>query len=817
MVLCRKGAEALTIRRSAPYAGRRAVVLLGADAVGLMYAALDTAERVGWSASTTNPFDRVKDASEKPATHERGVQTFYGNRAYFESKFYDERYWVRYFDMMAANRFNNFLFSAAYEAGGFLAPIYPYFFDVPGYPNVRMLGMTAAEQAKNTATLRTIIRLAHERGIAFTIAGWNHIGTREDPVPASGAAGTRGGRGAGAVDGTTAAVTAAGGGRGAGGRGGGLPLSPLGGSTGTREIPGVVPVVSGLGTANLIPYTKAALARLFEVFPEIDKIHFRMHGEAGIPTEEMPTFWHEVFSVVAQIGKPADLRAKGVDKSIYYDAIAQGARITVNTKLWMEQVGLPFHPTHVNVQNQHDTRHGFSDLLEYPQKWDITWQVWTSGTNRLLLWGDPNYVKRVVSAAGIYGTANIDIYEFGATKMFGAANDAEPIPVLTAPYRTYDYEFERYWAFYRAWGRLEYNPDADPEVWEHEYLKRFGDQAGPHAMRGVQLASQVLPHIVAASYLYSGFPTTGGAGPENGAQGTLPIYAALEEGSDIQQFENVRDAAKRILEGGVTSMRTPQEMSYWFAHTSAAILRELAEAQKTASPQSKEFQATAADLRILAGLARYHSARLLGGVAYNLYKMSGDLAAFDEAIEQEKRAIQAWSDMVEGAGDVYSPVTIFLPPGRPWPTHWKQALGWLNDAYAQLLDERKAATGNSGVKHVAVPAFDPTAKFPTATLLPAAPAVVGSPVSVTARVAASNGVQWVRLRYRHLNQQEDYETTEMQLQPGSGLYTGTIPAAFVDPKWNLQYFVEVVDRTGLGRQFPDLDVETPYVVLAVQR
>ena len=266
---------------------------------------------------------------------------------------------------------------------------------------------------------------------------------------------------------------------------------------------------------------------------------------------------------------------------------------------------------------------------------------------------------------------------------------------------------------------VPYNPDAAPEVWEHEPLKRFGDQAGPHAMRGVQLASQVLPHIVAASYLYSGFPTTGGAGPENGAQGTLPIYAALEEGSDIEQFENVRDTAKRLLKGGVTSMRIPQEMSYWFAHTSAAILRELAEAQKTASPQSKEFQATAADLRILAGLARYHSARLLGGVAYNLYKMSGDLAAFDEAIEQEKRAIQAWSDMVEGAGDVYSPVTIFLPPGRPWPTHWKQALGWLNDAYAQLLAERKAATGNSGVKHVAVPAFDPTAKFPTATLLPA--------------------------------------------------------------------------------------------------
>jgi hypothetical protein len=75
----------------------------------------------------------------------------------------------------------------------------------------------------------------------------------------------------------------------------------------------------------------------------------------------------------------------------------------------------------------------------------------------------------------------------------------------------------------------------------------------------------------------------------------------------------------------------------------------------------------------------------------------------------------------------------------------------------------------------------------------------------------------VRPRYRHLNQKEDYEVAEMQLNPATGLYSGSIPAAFIDPKWDLQYFVEVIDRTGLGRQFPDLDVEMPSVVLSVKR
>ena len=51
----------------------------------------------------------------------------------------------------------------------------------------------------------------------------------------------------------------------------------------------------------------------------------------------------------------------------------------------------------------------------------------------------------------------------------------------------------------------------------------------------------------------------------------------------------------------------------------------------------------------------------------------------------------------------------------------------------------------------------------------------------------------------------------------SRAYTGRIPAAFIDPKWDLMYFVEVMDTHGKGRMYPDLEKETPYVVVRVQR
>src|SRR3954463_9140030 len=79
-------------------------------------------------------------------------------------------------------------------------------------------------------------------------------------------------------------------------------------------------------------------------------------------------------------------------------------------------------------------------------------------------------------------------------------------------------------------------------------------------------------------------------------------------------------------------------------------------------------------------------------------------------------------------------------------------------------------------------------------------------------------VKWVRLRYRHLTQVEDYQTADMAPDPGSTrTFAGRIPASFIDPKSDLMYFVEVMGTNGRGRMYPDLERETPYVVVSVRR
>ena len=49
-------------------------------------------------------------------------------------------------------------------------------------------------------------------------------------------------------------------------------------------------------------------------------------------------------------------------------ALSLGVDLRIETKYWMEQMGLPFHPMHVNPQDQRNRRHGYANFLRYPQR-----------------------------------------------------------------------------------------------------------------------------------------------------------------------------------------------------------------------------------------------------------------------------------------------------------------------------------------------------------------------------------------------------------------------------------------------------------------
>lgn len=766
--------EGLAVKNFA-WHGKPALLFAGADDRGLMYALLDAAARMADAPAAAASSSLVPDVTEQPMVRDRSLSVYVMNRAHWESRFYDERYWARYFDLLAASRFNRFLIVFGYETGGFLAPPYPYFFDTPGYADVHMIGLTREQQARNLASLNRLIELAHARGIAVSLGIWDHIYR-------------------------------------AGVQTGGAEWI---GEYQGRPVPNTV---AGVTTANLNAYTRAALGELLARVPAVDGLQLRIHEESGLTRAEMDGFWREVFQHI-QRSRPGlflELRGKGTPDSVIDTAVALGLNFRIETKYWMEQMGLPFHPTHVNPPDQQNRRHGYADFLRYPQRYHMTWRLWNGGTSRILLWGDPDYVRRYVATTSLYDSPNLDVQEPLATKMEAQRPDMPTFDLLAAPYRYYDYEFERYWHFYQLWGRLSYNPAMPPDLWERDFLRRFG-AAAPQLEAGLQRASQVLPMIVSAVYPYSGFPTTRGWAERQTLGATLAGYAK-NEGTDTELFENFADAAARIAAGGATAKRTPAATSRWFDAAADAILASVRDAEAAiGTKRGHEYDSTVTDLKILAQLARFHARRSLAAVHYNLFLRTSTKVELLAATHGEKDAITAWRELVAAAGDRYAPDLAMGARNYDLSGHWRDELPRL-EAGLKELEARVAQTLDRAATQVAwSPASDLDRAIPVVEHERITTAPTGQPLRIVAHATDSAGVSSLRLRYRHVTQYEDYATLEMQPTGRPDEYAATIPGEFLEPKWDLMYFIEAIDHAGSGTHWPDFTREPPYVFVRLQR
>ncbi|MEI6467076.1 MAG: hypothetical protein WCQ89_20285, partial [Verrucomicrobiota bacterium] len=574
--------------------------------------------------------------------------------------------------------------------------------------------------------------------------------------------------------------------------------------------------VTGVTTANLNAYTLASLKTLLERVPALDALQFRVHEESGLKREEMAGFWREVFAHVQKVkpGMLIEARAKGTPDAIIDTALAQGVNLRIETKYWMEQMGLPYHPTHVNPPNQRDRRHGYADLLRYPQRYQIAWRLWNGGTTRVLLWGDPDYVRRYAASTQLYASPNFDVQEPLATKMEAQRPDMPVFDLMPARYRHYDYEFERYWHFFQVWGRVGYNPQVSPEIWRREFAQRFGATAGAHLEAGLHRASGVLPMIVAAVYPYKQFPTTRGWAERQSLGKNLADYAN-NEGTDTEQFESFTEAARRILASGTGSKRAPDETSRWLDAAAAAILAEVGAAERAAdAKRGNEFDATVTDLRILAQLARFHARRALAAVHYNLFLRSQKLAELVAATYAEKDAVGAWRDLVAAAGDRYAFDLAMGARDFSLCGHWRDELRRLEAGLKELEDMCCPPDEAVLKEKVWTPAREGDRTPPQVEHARLQGARAGQSLRIAARVTDESGVQSVRLRYRRVNQFDDYATRPMT--PGvDGLYAATVPGDAVVAGWDFMYFIEVIDARGNGRNWPDLAAEMPYVIVPV--
>jgi hypothetical protein len=414
---------------------------------------------------------------------------------------------------------------------------------------------------------------------------------------------------------------------------------------------------------------------------------------------------------------------------------------------------------------------------------------------RVLLWGDPEFARRFAESTHLYDGDGFEVTEPLGTKMQAQPHDQKPFDLMRSQYRYYDYEFERYWHFYQVFGRMAYNPNTPTEVWDREFARRFGPDAGPVIEKALHRASWILPRINASVFPYPNFPTTRGWA-EKQRWGDLAQYAKEAEGSDTAQFEGIDEAARNRVEDIESAKLPPGKTFEWLYKASRDVLQAVDEAERRVGAyRNKEFDSTVVDLRILAQLAAYHAHRIKAGEYYAVFVRTGDLIELDTAITFESNAVREWEALVAAAGDVYADDLEMGRRSVDLCGHWRDELAALRKGLAALEEERRQlqlkTNDTLSIAHV------PWRKIR-----------LGRDVSFTLRATVS-GPEPIKSVSILLNR-SGQKPVRIPMQPvGRSSYAGLVVGVGVDG-----YQIEAEDVTGRRVAFPPGETNRIHVLIS---
>jgi hypothetical protein len=737
-----------------------------------------------------------------------------------KSWFYDRDYWRRYLSMLAAERFNRFNLALGlgydFPTGirdAYFHFAYPFLVTVPGY-DVRVTGLPEGERERNLDMLRFISDETSARGLDFQLGIWTHAYQWTNSPHAN-------------------------------------------------------HVIQGLTPQTHAAYCRDALCALLKACPSINGVTFRVHGESGV-AEGSYLFWKTVFEGLTECGRRVglDMHAKGMDAEMIEVALATGLPVTISPKFWAEHMGLPYHqaairPTEMPPHDRKDEgffskssgsrsflRYGYGDLLVEGRRYNIVHRIWP-GTQRLLFWGDPVLAAGYGRAGSFCGSNGVELFEplsFKGRKGSGlpGGRDAYADRSLKTAY-----DFEKYSYGYRLWGRLLYNPDASPEIWQRQLAKDYGRSAKSVEV-ALSNAGRILPLITTAHLpsaannnywpeIYTNMPIVDPKRSHPYGDTPSPKVFGTVSPLDAQLFSTIDDFAERVLNGEPDGRYSPTQVAAWLTELADAGSGALDKARRWAANTAEPgFRRMAVDTSIQINLGRFFAWKLRAGVLFAFYRRTTDKRFLQKAIAAYHHARKAWLELTGDAAGVYvSDITFGFDAHLRG--HWRDRVGAIDQDIADMenllslpstrwdsqttmsttaspsppLEERRPRSFEE-IIHAVFRKTEPppfTAKHLSATTFQR-----GQPLKIALAFSGKSEPAHLisaRVFYRHANQAEEFRNAEMISDAGS--FEAEIAATYTNTPFPLLYYFELCDRNGrvwiqpgLG---PSLSQQPYYVVV----
>ncbi len=781
--------------------GKNVILACGRDPRGLGYALLELADRLNCGYTPGEALQVPEPVIEQPAVRVRSIYRTFTSDIEDKAWFNDKEFWRQYFTELATQRINRFSlsFGMGYNlprgvADSYFFFAYPFLVDVPGY-DVYAENLPDSERDANLEMLKFISDEAVLHGIDFQLALWSH------------------------------------------------------GKDWTNSEDVNYPII-GLTDENHAPYCRDALTMILDACPSISGITFRVHYESGIPRGEQG-FWDVLFDAFSEVGRPVwiDMHGKQILQEQIEAAVATGMPVSASPKYWGEHQGLAYHQADIRrrekgrvefVEPEYGvfresrtyTRYGYGDLLPEDRNWEVLHRIWP-GTQRLLLSGDPALAAgygRISDFCGSLGVERLDPLTFKGRRGTGypGGRCAYADPSLEPKW-----DFQKFLYTYRVWGRLVYNPDTDPEVWQRFLRKQFQD-AATYVEIALASSSRVLKLITTAHgpsadckvywpEIYNNQPivtTEGNPGP-NYRDTDKPAVFGNVSPFDPQLFSKMNEYAGALIQDTVLAKYSPLEVAQWLDQLAESGIQNLDKARSVVSDTTDvEFPRMEADVKIQCGIARFFADKMRSAVLWHLYEESGDTIALKKAIEKYSLARDVWAEMAEEAKSIYVQDISF---GELWQLrgHWANRIPAMDVDIANMKKvlEMDTLKKNPSIKNdlinTAIQFVDhpPSRPMITCEHQPAELFQPGEVIQIAVK-PEGNRIKNVLLYYRHVNQAVDWQRTRMEVNGDQ--YRAEIPSDYTETRYPISYYFAFdMGEHGIAL-YPGLDqhmIRMPYYVV----
>jgi len=329
-------------------------------------------------------------------------------------------------------------------------------------------------------------------------------------------------------------------------------------------------------------------------------------------------------------------------------------------------------------------------------------------------------------------------------------------------------------------------------------------------------ASRILPLLTSAhlpsasnhSYwpeMYTNMPMVRGSGFTPYSDTPEPKCFATVSPLDPVLFATIEAHAADEMGLAANPKYSPIEVAQWMEDCATASSTALEEARRTTvSRRSAAFRRIEADVEIQIGLGWFFASKLRGGVSYAVFEQSEDAAAGRQAIDEYRMAREAWADMATRAAAVYrADVSYGSTPMRRG--HWSDRLSAI-DKDIEAVTDRVTSVGrpdmsSQDTRHaIAEAAGRPGRPLVACSHEPPASFEASAPLTLAVTVLVPEEVSSIRLHYRHVNQAERWKRVEMHGDGGS--YTSAIPADYTNSDFPLEYYFDLVGKSGAARLEP---------------